>query len=224
MAINLLCIESANELFSISVKIKNYIFYKEFINKIYTLKDVIQIIDNIMLINNFSYKDLDYIAYGDYPNSQTNIKAIVSIIRCLSFTWKIPILKIPSLLTISVEAFTIYKNKNILVMFTDANGFLHYCVSSCDNESIYFYCDTIESINLLNFKNKFNLIGLIDCCDNIVNFLQKYSFLRVQEKILPKAFYINFVIQKLILNKKIELQNRITSSYFNYYLYNKYKY
>ncbi len=225
MTLSLLCIESAHNLFSVSIKVKYNIYYKEFINKIYTIKDIIQIINNIMLANNVSYQDLDYIVYGDYPNSQTNVRSIISLVRCLSFIWKLPVLRVSSLLTISAEAFIKYKNENILIISTDNNGFLHYCISTYNNNKlISFNYRKIKNINSLKLDDTPSFIGIVNCSDEIKNFLKNFYFLNIKEKIIPKAFYTNFIIRELIFNKKIELQNKITSSYFSYYFYNKYKY
>lgn len=226
MEINLLSIESSTELLSVSLKIGRFFFYKEYMNKTYTTKNILQLIDNILLENNVSHEKLDCIIYGDYPTSLTNIKLVVSVIQSLAFAWKIPIVRISSLLTISMEIFLTYKTKDILVISSNQKNIIYCCISQYDdnklNSALYKNFNSLDCLNDIISKD---FMIIVNCSSDFENeFIKKYKSFNIKKKILPKAIYTSMLAKDFIFNNNLLPQNKISSLYFKQPVYVKYNY
>jgi tRNA A37 threonylcarbamoyladenosine modification protein TsaB len=226
MKINLLCIELAYDFCSIALKKNDQIYYKEYINTSQTTKNLIQAIDLILLEGNLTYKNIDFIVFGDYPNNLINLKALTITVQSLSFIWKIPIVKFYSLLSISFEAFSLYKNSNVLTIVSNEKNKLFYCKSifkECFLSSFFF--KELTLINELDFKEFENFFFIINCEKSVINFIKSnYKFIKIKENILPKAIYTTSLIEKLILDKNEIKKNNMKVSYLKVKQYIKYKY
>ncbi|CAB3976405.1 hypothetical protein [Candidatus Azoamicus ciliaticola] len=226
MKINSLCIELALDFCSITLKNYNKLYYKEYINVSQNTKTIIQAIDLILLESNMRYKDIDFIVFGDYPNNLMNSKAISIIIKSLFFTWKIPIMKINSLLTLSLEIFSLYENNSILIFIETNENTLLYCKCIFEKKKLLnFNIKELISIKEFEEKNLNNFILIINCDKKIVDFLKSnYRFMKIEENILPKSLYTNLIIEELILKKKELNHNNIKLSYLIKNSFIKYKY
>lgn len=227
MNINLLCIELAYNFCSISLKKNDKVYYKEYISFSQTTKNVLQAIDLLLLEGNLSFKDVDVIGIGDYPNNLVNLKALTVMVQSLSLTWKIPIIKINSLLTLSFETFLLYKNDFILTLVKTYNNTLIYCNCSFNKDGLllHFNHKELTNINDLEIKNFKNFIFIMNCEKSIINFIKSnYKFIRIKENILPKAIYTSHLIENFFFNKNELKLNKIKLSYLNVNPYTKYKY
>lgn len=226
MQTNLLCIELAYDFCSIALKKNNEVYYKEYINVAQTTNAVLQAIDLILIESNLSCKEIDFIVFSEYPNNLINFKALVIIIQSLSFSWKIPIIKIDSLLTISFEAFFLYKNNYILIIIETNKNTLIYSKCIFEKEKLtYFYVKELNSIEELEFKNLDNYIFIMNCNNNVINFIKSnYKCVKIKKNILPKAIYTIFIIEKIIFFKYELQHDKIKLSYLTKNSFNKYKY
>ncbi|HIH2763836.1 MAG TPA: hypothetical protein ACYCC0_00845 [Candidatus Azoamicus sp.] len=224
MKLNLLCLELAYNFCSISLKKNNEFYYKEYTNTTQTIKTIIQVIDLILIEGNLSYKEIDFIVFGEYPNNLINLKALTIIAKSLSLSWKIPILKFNSLLTISFEAFFLYKNNYILTLVETNKNTLIY--SKCifkEKKLTNYYIKEITSIDEMKYKELDNFMFIINCSTNTLNFIKSnYKFMKIKENILPKAIYTSLFFEKFIFLKnelchdKIKLYNSKKNSFTKY--------
>ncbi|HIH2762905.1 MAG TPA: hypothetical protein ACYCDA_01030 [Candidatus Azoamicus sp.] len=226
MRINLLCIELAYDFCSIALKKNNEFYYKEYTHIAQTTSYILQAIDLILIESNLSYKEIDFIVFSEYPNNLINFKALVIIVQSLSFSWKIPIIKIDSLLTIGFEAFFLYKKNYILILVETNKNTLIYSKCIFEKEKLtYFYVKELNSIKELEFKNLDNYIFIINCNNNVINFIKSnYKCVKIKENILPKAIYTIFIIEEIIFLKHELQHNKIKLSYLTKNSFNKYKY
>lgn len=226
MKINSLCIELSFDFCSITLKNYDKFYYKEYINISQNTKTIIQAIDSILLEGNLHYKDIDFIVFGDYPNNLMNSKAISMIIQSLFFAWKIPIIKINSLLTLGLEASFLYENNSILIFTENSKNTLIYCKCIFEKKKLLkFYIKELFSIEEFEEKNLNKFILIINCNKTIVNFLKSnYRFLEIEENVLPKSLYTSLIIEELILKEKELNHNNIKLSYLIKNSFTKYKY
>lgn len=226
MKLNLLCLELAYDFCSITLKKNNKFYYKEYTNTTQTTKTIIQVIDLILIEGNLSYKEIDFIVFGEYPNNLINLKALIIIVQSLSLSWKIPILKINSLLTISFEAFFLYKNDYVLTL-VETNKNTLIC-SKCifkEKKLACYYVKELTSIEELDYKKLDNFIFVMNCSTNMVNFIKSnYKFIKIKENVLPKAIYTSFIVEKFIFLKDELYHDKIKLYKVKKNSFTKYKY
>lgn len=223
MLLNIISIEFSYNFCSIALKKNNTIYYKEYINITQTTKVILNLLDVILLENNLSYKEIDLIIFGDYQSNLVNSKALILIIQSLTFSLKIPILKINSLLTICLEVFLLFKNESIILITENNNNelFCYKCFFS-NITHIKFYFKNIDNIDNLNM-NEF--IFIFNCNNKLIStFKAKYRFINFKENIFPKAIYTIFLFNYFNFNKKELNHNNLKLNYLKNNFYKKYNY
>lgn len=224
MKINLLSIEMSYYLCSVSLKISNTFFYKEFLNNKTSIKNMLHILDLILIENNLSYRDLDFITFSDFCTSLTNAKSILIIALSLSFIWKIPLIKISSLLPISFESFLTHK-KDTIVMLTDNKKIEVYCCKCIYIAGILsFYSYKFKSFNSINIIELKDFILIVNSIELKKKLSKKYKGLKIKFFLTSKAIYTNIISEYFILKNYLVQQNKIQLSYSNILNYKKYNF
>lgn len=180
----------------------------------------------ILLEGKLHNKDIDFIIFGEYPSNLMNTKASIILIQSLSFTWKVPIIRVNSLLTLSLEAFFLYGSNYVLVLVeTNKNTFVYCKCVFVKKKLSYFYLKELISIKEFEEENLNNFILIINCSKNIVNFFKSnYRFIKIKENVLPKSLYSTFIADELIFKIRELSHNNINPFYSIKNQFTKYTY
>lgn len=214
---NLLALELSSYLCSVSLNISDNIYYKESINKIYTTKSIIFLINSIFMENNITFKDLDLIVFGNYPTSLTNKKSLILVVQGLSLIWKIPVIIVPYFFNLSFESFFKYTNNKTIILIKNENKTeCHKVYFSITKNFVLIDLKKIPNLNITN--HKYNDFILISNFDNIYykNFFKKI------DNILPKAIYTNLIAKYFIKKNEFISFDKIKLLFNHNYFYKKY--
>lgn len=214
---NLLALELSSYLCSVSLNIADKMYYKESINKIYTTKSIIFLINSIFIENNITFKDLDLIVFGTYPTSLTNKKSLILVVQSLSLIWKIPVIIVPYFFNLSFESFFKYTSNKIVILIKNENKTeCHKVHFSITKNFVLIDLKKISNLNITN--HKYNDFILISNFDNIYykNFFKKI------DNILPKAIYTNLIAKYFVKKNEFISFDKIKLLFNHNYFYKKY--
>lgn len=198
--IKILSIELSNNLLSVCLLKNGIYYYKEITDNFKLNKNLLKIINSIIVSSGINIKDLDLISIGEHPSNLINKKLISLLLDSIIICWKIPVIVIPSFLTISFEINILYSYDKIILFDYFKNQ--------------YYICESVYNKNILVY------FDIYTCCEKHILNLDNYLAINNSNKnILSKAIYSNVLSNFLIKNnfifllKKFKIENINTKKY-----------